>query len=381
MLSKRVFFHVQNLLGIGHIKRAAAIAGELDARGFDVCIAFGGLDVPTAEFGRARVVRLAGAKSRDAVFSAIVDAGGRVIDDAWKEARRTALLNAFDDFAADLLMVELYPFGRRSFRFELAPLVARANERGVPVICSVRDVLVAPKHPERVRAAVDTLCGRFDAVLVHGDERIIPFGDRFPLIDEIAHLIEYTGYVSPPPAATPGTDGAGEIIVSSGGGAFGEPLMRAAIEAKRMGAGGARSWRMLIGPNTEAGLAAELQSQLPPDMIIEPARPDFTALLGRCALSVSQAGYNTMMNLLAVGCRALVVPFDEEEENEQMYRALRVEKLGGPAILPGREMTPESLATAIDGALAGQPVAAHGIDMGGIEKTAAWIERRLNRDG
>ena len=43
----RVFFHVQHLLGIGHIRRAAVLARTLAASGFDVLL--------VSEIGRAHV--------------------------------------------------------------------------------------------------------------------------------------------------------------------------------------------------------------------------------------------------------------------------------------------------------------------------------------
>jgi predicted glycosyltransferase len=39
---KRIFFHVQHLLGIGHIRRAAVLARTLAASGFDVLLVSGG---------------------------------------------------------------------------------------------------------------------------------------------------------------------------------------------------------------------------------------------------------------------------------------------------------------------------------------------------
>ena len=38
----RVFFHVQHLLGIGHLKRAATLANALRRAGFEVTLASGG---------------------------------------------------------------------------------------------------------------------------------------------------------------------------------------------------------------------------------------------------------------------------------------------------------------------------------------------------
>ena len=41
----KVFFYVQHLLGIGHLKRAHTLARALRAAGFEVTLASGGLPV------------------------------------------------------------------------------------------------------------------------------------------------------------------------------------------------------------------------------------------------------------------------------------------------------------------------------------------------
>ena len=56
-MSARVFFHVQHLLGIGHLRRAATLARALADGGFDVLLVSGGAPVPL-NVGRARLHQL-----------------------------------------------------------------------------------------------------------------------------------------------------------------------------------------------------------------------------------------------------------------------------------------------------------------------------------
>ena len=61
----------------------------------------------------------------------------------------------------DVVLIELFPFGRRQFGFELLPLLeaihsARNRAR---VACSVRDVFVTSKKPGATRRS----CERFAA--------------------------------------------------------------------------------------------------------------------------------------------------------------------------------------------------------------------------
>ena len=52
-MTARVFFYVQHLLGIGHLRRAAVLARALAAGGFDVLLVSGGAPV-RLDVGRAR---------------------------------------------------------------------------------------------------------------------------------------------------------------------------------------------------------------------------------------------------------------------------------------------------------------------------------------
>jgi predicted glycosyltransferase len=111
----KIFFYVQHLLGIGHLRRAATLTQALEKAGFQVTLASGGRPVEGY-----RVLQLPPASS-DAEFKQLLDENGIPVDDAWKRRRREALLGAYAAAAADVLMIELFPFGRRQMRFELLP--------------------------------------------------------------------------------------------------------------------------------------------------------------------------------------------------------------------------------------------------------------------
>ena len=101
------------------------------------------------------------------------------------------------------------------------------------VVCSVRDVLEAKRRPGRNEEIVDLVDRYFDLVLVHSDPKFVPFDTTFPLAHQIEHKLHYTGYVKARDAPKPTSDlGSGEVVVSAGGGAFGEHVLRTAIEAR-----------------------------------------------------------------------------------------------------------------------------------------------------
>ncbi|MCY3670235.1 MAG: glycosyltransferase, partial [Alphaproteobacteria bacterium] len=120
--------------------------------------------------------------------------------------------------------------------------------------------------------------------------------------------------------------------------------------------------------------ASELARAASSGVIVERARPDFQALLGRAHLSVSQGGYNTVMEVLAAGLRAVVAPYAGGHESEQTLRAGALAERGALQVVAEDELSPERLAAAIDRALAGPPLSAAGIDLGGIPATIALLQ-------
>jgi predicted glycosyltransferase len=355
MMRRRVLFHVQHLLGIGHWRRAAAIGRALQAAGFEVTMLSGG---PAEAHGTEpfTVVQLPSAKAADAGFKTIIDAAGRPIDDRFRAERRAQVLAAFTRLRPHILLIESFPFGRRAFRFELQPLI-EAAKAAVPrpaIVASVRDVLVVRDDPKRDAEIITTVDRDFDCVLVHGDAALLPLEASFPPARRLATKLRYTGYVSEPASDSDSSDttGAGEVIVSAGGGAVGMPLFRAALTARPLSPLAGTTWRLLTGPHLPNADYAELAAHTTDGIVLERFRTDFPALLRRCRLSISQAGYNTTLDILDARARAIVVPFSAGRETEQAMRAELLAQRNALRILPESELTGEHLAATIDSALA-----------------------------
>lgn len=350
----RVFIWVQHLLGIGHLMRAAHIARYLAAHGWAVEVASGGAAVPGLDLGGARLHQLPPVRAADAAFSALVDLDGNPIDDAFKTARRDLLLRLFFGAEPEILILEHFPFGRSQLRFELEVLLATASQSSArPILlASVRDILVE-RRPLREAETVTAVERSFDAVLVHGDPALVPLEASFDAAPRIQGKLVYTGYVggsASGPEPPPG-EGDKEIIVSAGGGAVGGRIADVALAAAAS-LPHVRRWRILIGANAGPRLLRKLRARAPSWVVVEPARPDFRGLLARCAVSVSQAGYNTVVDVLSAGARAVLVPFASERETEQTLRAERLAQRGLARILPETALTPDRLAAFVAEALA-----------------------------
>jgi len=368
-----VFFYVQHLLGIGHLRRAAIIARALCRHRLDVIFVSGGVPAGNLDLAGGKLVQLPVAMSADAAFSAIHDGEGKPIDDAWRARRKKMLLQEFERRHPGLVLIEMFPFGRRQFAFELEPLMAAAKQRGIPVAISLRDILVAKNKPARVAETLGLVNRYVDAVLVHGDPAIVRLDATFPAAAQIAPPVIHTGYVAEKPAAAISRAAEGEeILVSAGGGAVGAPLLRAVLAARPATRLADAPWRLIAGPNLPESDFTSLSASLPRRAVLERFRQDFPALMAAARLSISQAGYNTVMDILSTGSRALVLPFAEGAESEQTLRARLLARRGLLSLMEP-PFEPAALARAIDAAADMPRPRAGGVDLDGANATARQI--------
>ncbi len=386
-----VLLYVQHLLGIGHIRRAAVLARAFHRAGLKVVFVTGGLPVTGLGLDEIEVVQLPPARTQDESFAVILDEHDRPIDEAWKTRRRELLLEVYRRCRPRVVMTELYPFGRRKMRFELNPLIeaARADSPPALIACSLRDIINRPEQAEKIAWMLDHFTRQFDVVYMHGDRRFFRLEDSFPESEAVAQRLHYTGYVTEAGRAVAAarqsddTTGRGEVIVSAGGGAVGAALLRTALAARPLSPLAETPWRLLVGPNLpEADFEAMVEAA-PEGVVVERARPDFVALLSRARLSISQGGYNTLMEVLATGVPAVIVPFAGGSETEQTQRAQMLAENDLITVVAEDELSPESLAAGIAGALAQGGAAAKTIGgrapfrLDGAEETARHLIARM----
>ncbi|MEM7377473.1 MAG: glycosyltransferase [Pseudomonadota bacterium] len=346
-MSKRVLMHSQSLLGVGHERRTQLIANALAARGLDTHIALGGpsaLGLSTL----AHTHHLPTLRAADAAFSGLVDDTGAAVDDAYRDRRQQALAALFDTLAPDALLLELFPFGRRMLRFELLPLLEQAASAGCTVVCSLRDILVAKagdRAAEKRQWAVDLVKRQFDAVLVHGDPDFVPLESSFQEAAQLASQLRYTGLVAPAPRVPP-TDRRG-VLVSAGGGAVGAPLLDTALAAAKTAADATQPWTLVAGPHCPDGAFERLSAVNHPHITVLRSHPNLVELMATHAASVSQAGYNTVCDLLVTRTPSVLVPFATQTETEQQLRADRLASHTAFASVESESLTEARLLQAV----------------------------------
>ncbi len=343
--------YVQHLLGIGHLQRSLYLAAELAQQDFQVELVSGGMPHRLTIPETVRFRQLPPVYSPDGTFSRLLDADDKEIDISWRARRKQRLLELFESFTPQVLITETFPFGRRMMRFELLPLLeaARSNVNCVQVIASIRDILQPKSKPGRNEEICELIEKYYDHVLVHGDQRVARLADSFALAARIDDKVSYSGYISAPANnLPPAPEGVDEVLVSAGGSATGLEILQAAIAAKPLSSLSHLHWRILVSPSIDEAKFGELQSQASKGICIERNRPDFSGLVKRAKLSISQAGYNTITDILNSQTAAVVIPYAEADEVEQTMRAQQLQRSGRLVMLRQADLSAPALAAAIE---------------------------------
>jgi len=361
MTRPSLLFYCQHSVGLGHLVRSLHLADGL-ARDFDVTFLNGGpwpadLPQPSAiDFVHLPALGLAADYS-------LVSRDERYTVEQAVGLRRSIIQRCFHDTAPDVVLVELFPFGRKKFASELMPLLeaARAARPAPLVACSLRDILVGSRrdqqgHDDRASRLTNEY---FDAVLVHADARFATLEETFHPTIPLRVPVHYTGFVRGPGVSERARAREPRVLVSAGGGLVGAPLFRAAVEAhpRLLEEHGLRTL-IVTGPFLPEPDVEELTRRAAGTTGLEVVRylPDLGGEMAASAVSVSQAGYNTTMDILGCTTPAVVVPYGEGREDEQAARASRLERLGALRVLDPDELSAATLVDAVRDALDWTPL-------------------------
>ena len=383
------------MLGLGHLMRSLAILRGLTQ--FDIWMVNGGRPLPAFLLPtlppHLTIVQLPPLEA-DPAFATIASSEGTGADRASiEEERRTMLHELLRRVAPEILLIELFPFGRLAFAGEILPLLetartqAAAADRPLQIVCSLRDILVEKRDPESFEQFAITTANRyFDLILVHADPAFQRLDETFPKVGELACPVAYTGYVAEGGTETgPAPPREALIVASIGGGRVGSELLdRVAIASEAIHARHPHRLVLLMGPYIPEVEEWSLQANWgsTPHIQLKRFEVDFVGLLRRACLSISLAGYNTSMNVLISGVPAILSPYTGNRNREQTQRAERLAAAGWVRILPeGTEAHEDPLAQWMKEALTTPiPTRQHTLRLDGVETTARILESLATSD-
>jgi predicted glycosyltransferase len=379
----KIVYYCQHVLGMGHYFRSLEICKAF--RGHEVILVSGGasMNMPVPE--HIREVSLP-PLSMDPDFSRLESDSDFGTVEQIKAARQQVLYDLFLCECPDIFMVELFPFGRKAFGFELIPIFDGIRQKRLcpsRVVCSLRDVLVEKKdtltYESRVIAALNQW---FDALLIHSDAAIVKLDETFSRMTDIRIPVVYTGFVTPRPLKNDRTairhklridDDSLLIVASAGGGKVGFVLLNAVIRAfKNISLEADAYLQVFTGPFMESDAVRRLQEMGTDRIAVSRFTPDFPAYLSAADLSISMAGYNTCMNIMAAQVPSLVWPFSQNRE--QRLRAERIAEMGGMRILEDADLEPKHLAGLMTRNLTERTRPGYSVDLDGAVHSLDWIQ-------
>ena len=390
-MKKRVLIYCQHVLGMGHLVRSLEIVRAL--KDWDVTFLNGGDLCPEMEFPpQTEVVNLPPIKSESDFKTILASEKGQDLE-AVKRTRASQIQEEFARIKPDVFLIEMFPFGRKHFAYELVPVLEqiRLKKMQTSVVCSLRDILVNNKrnqaqHNER---AITLMNRYFDLLLVHADPQFQTLDETFSQVGELQCDIRYTGFVSQAApqsleiAPDRRTSDLPMILVSIGGGRVGYELLACAMQASAHLRGSLQHRMMIL---TGPYMAEEQFQQIKElakgqaQIVIQQYTPNFLSYLQEASLSVSMAGYNTCMNLIATGTRALVLPFTGGGNTEQTIRAEKLARLGVVGLLSESQLRPNDLAERMRQALQSPPpMPSRSLEQDGAMKTAACLQEIVAR--
>ena len=381
---QKLMFYCQHILGMGHLIRSMEIVRGL-TNDFEVCFINGGEIVQGFQAPPSvQVINLPAIKT-DTEFRELKSVDSSLSLEDAQMLRKQQLLTALKAFQPDVLMVELFPFGRRRFSFELIPLIESAKAQNAKVVCSLRDIVVTKQDQTRHEAKICRLMNQyFDQLLIHGDPNLHPLEESFSRVKDLDCEVHYTGYVVQRPEnnrltiadqiALSKEDPM--ILVSVGGGRFGHELLDCVVRTAEILDGVfPHRIQMFTGPfmPDEKFWDLKYAARDRNNLNINRYTPNLLAYMQKADLSISMAGYNTTMNILTTGVRAMMLPFTGNDDKEQTMRVDRLAQLGRVRRLHRQDLSPERFAAALMDQLK-IPPAQLKIDLDGVKQTAQLVK-------
>ena len=318
----RLLFHVEALWGVGHLVRCLRLLQALRQK-FECYLVSGSSTLDHFPLPcDLHVIRLQSVHFTTDYTELVADDGSEVQHSLDKRCEE--VVAAFLAVQPDVVVLEMFPFGRHVLAEESLSLLQLAYEAGVPAGVSLRDVYVYPEN-ESERAcylrSVQAVLDEFSpTVLVHSDQNVQPTTAAIPLeIKATQCSIVHTGYVGHKEIRRERTTERSCVLCSIGGGRVGGEVLlkRIAHVAREMCncvGKHCKTIRMITGPHTPEDIKTSLHrsSGLFTEILPFDGSLAFSLPVDVSGLVVT-GGYNSWMDAVAYRVPTLVLPIDDEQ--------------------------------------------------------------------
>ena len=362
--SPRLMMYGHDTYGLGHLRRSLAIANYLAGAVDDLSTLlltgspvahYFGLPAGADYIKLPSVVKLGDEQYRARELAMPAESIGRL--------RASIICEAATHFNPDIVLVDHAPLGAKG---EMLPALRRLRRHSphTRIVLGLRDVLDEPERvrevwaQQQVQSAIEEF---YDLVFIYGQSDIFNPVEAYGFTPRMAAKTVFTGYVQREDPIRPAAELRAElnlgdepfVLVTAGGGGDGLQLQKTFLEAcghlDRSLFGTAV---IITGPLMSPADRAEIEALANgrPVRLLD-FHPDVPGLMRASDLVVAMGGYNTVCEILAGCCPALIVP-RSHPRREQDIRARAFAKRGLLAMLPEDELNPLNLAAAIATTLA-----------------------------
>ncbi len=301
-----ITIYVQSTYGVGHAVMMFRAAEAL-AKDHNITILYGGQNINFPICKNISLIilpPLLDSENRET----LVSPDSRNISEVFKD--REILIK--QHLSCDCFIFEHYPFGRTNFDSEISLLTNHAQNRDVPVVCSVRDIL-GKSYSVADSTHINTIIRKhISHILIHGDPQIYNLPTMHPSLFKNTKST-FTGYLSPDiPTATKEPDG---YLIHGGGGRGSLTFFEKASQLIK----NHPDQHFYISP----GQAEYSQLFQHPNCTILPWDPFIYQTLRQRKGLISMAGYNSAVEALSSQIPSILVSHPQSIEQEIRAKCFR----------------------------------------------------------
>ncbi|HEX8098839.1 MAG TPA: glycosyltransferase [Actinomycetota bacterium] len=304
------------------------------------------------------------------------------------EVRAEILRAVAQSFSPDLILVDHSPVGMSGELWPLFDDLGSARDRPRMVL-GLRDITddADAVQAEWARAgAWDAIERLYDRILVYGDPALTTTAQDLGLTERFSDKVRLVGYLGRSIQTSTAMNGQPNIVVTAGGGGDGHGLLSGYLSfLERLPARAAFRSTLVTGPFLSRGRQREIRERCraldqPVEVVSFTNR--FEELLSSAAGVVSMAGYNTVVEILATGVPALLVP-RVVPRREQLVRARRLAALDGDSLVVTDGPNPDRIGEFVERVIGGTIHRRKGspVQMDGLSRTVAELREMLGTPG
>jgi len=350
-----ILMYSHDTYGLGHIRRSLAIAAHLLAPRLNILILTGSPIAGRFSFPeQIDFVRIPGMIKR--TNEEYLPLSIKINPRHALDIRKSIITATVKSFQPQLFIVDKEPLGLKR---EVLPALqwlkrSRPATRTVLGLRDIMDDAETTRREWREKGAYEALEELYSEIWVYGERGLYDPVSEYAIPEELALRFRFTGYI---PRKVPSAEavqglrrehgiGEGErlVVVTTGGGGDGFPVMDAFLTMLESEAGAAPFRSILITgpfmPRAERKGIARRARKVGARMYHFFRRME--TLFAAADVVVCMGGYNTLCEILSVGTPALVVP-RESPRREQALRAQAFRQRGLIELIPWEELSPGRL--------------------------------------